>query len=54
MNEMPITLVTDPQEPGHLYAGLTDGGVRFSPDHGETWEKLPFDLGVIYRTMIVI
>jgi hypothetical protein len=54
MNKMPIALVTDPQEPGHLYAGLTNGGVRFSQDYGDTWEKLPFDLGVIYRTMIVI
>jgi hypothetical protein len=54
MSEMPIVLQTDPQEPGHLYAGLTDGGVRFSQDQGETWEKLPFDLGVIYRSMILI
>jgi hypothetical protein len=51
---MPIVLLSNPQEPGHLYAGLTNGSARFSPDHGDTWEKLPFDLGVIYRTMILI
>ena len=52
--QMPIALVTDPAAPGHLYAGLTFGTVWHSADYGDTWQKLPFNLGRIWRTMLVI
>ena len=52
--QMPIALVTDPAVPGHLYAGLTYGDVWHSPDYGDTWQKLPFSLQRIWRSMVVI
>jgi hypothetical protein len=32
MRRMPIALITDPNAPGHLYAGTTNGDVWHSPD----------------------
>jgi hypothetical protein len=52
--DMPYALLTDPAAPGHLYAGLSHGEVWFSPDHGETWEQLPLNLGGIHRTLIML
>lgn len=52
--QMPIALVTDPAEPGHLYAGLTYGDVWHSADYGDSWQKLPFSLGRIWRAMILV
>ncbi len=52
--QMPIALVTDPAAPGHLYAGLTYGDVWHSADYGDSWQKLPFNLGRIWRSMILI
>ncbi len=52
--QLPIALVTDPSAPGHLYAGLTYGDVWHSSDYGDKWQKLPFSLGRIWRSMIVI
>lgn len=55
--EHPITvsvnaLVTHPDFPGRLYAGLKNGDVWQSNDYGETWNKLPFNLGGVNRTMV--
>jgi len=52
--QLPIALVTDPSAPGHLYAGLTYGDVWHSVDYGDNWQKLPFSMGRIWRSMIVI
>lgn len=52
--QMPIALVTDPAAPGHLYAGLTYGDVWHSADYGDSWQKLPFNLGRIWRSMILV
>jgi photosystem II stability/assembly factor-like uncharacterized protein len=52
--QMPIALVTDPSAPGHLYAGLTYGDVWHSADYGDSWQKLPFNLGGIWRSMIIV
>ncbi len=54
LSQMPISLVTDPTAPGHLYAGLTYGDVWHSSDYGDSWQKLPFSLQRIWRSMIVI
>ncbi|UCG23891.1 MAG: hypothetical protein JSW55_17430 [Chloroflexota bacterium] len=52
--QLPIALVTDPAAPGHLYAGLTYGDVWHSTDYGDKWQKLPFSLGRIWRSMIIM
>lgn len=54
LRSMPIALVTAPNQPGQLYAGLTNGQVWHSADYGETWQKLPFDLPPIRRSMILV
>ena len=51
---MAYTLVTDPEHPGHLYAGLSTGDVWHSDDFGDTWQQLPFNLGSIERMMIIV
>lgn len=52
--QMPMALVTDPSAPGHLYAGLSYGAVWHSADYGDSWQQLPFDLGRVWRSMIII
>jgi hypothetical protein len=54
LSHMPYALLTDPAAPGHLYAGLSSGEVWHSADHGEHWRQLPFSLGGIHRTMILV
>jgi hypothetical protein len=54
MSQMPIALVTDPTAPGHLYAGTTNGDVWHSPDYGDNWQQMPFNLKGIWRSMIII
>jgi hypothetical protein len=51
---MPYSLITRAAEPGSLYAGLANGDVWHSADRGESWTRLPFSLGAIHRTMILI
>jgi hypothetical protein len=45
MTHMAYALVTDPDRPSHLYAGLADGSVWHSEDRGDSWTRLPEDLG---------
>lgn len=45
MIHMPLTLVTDPAAPGHLYAGTTAGEVWHTCDHGDNWARLAFRFG---------
>ena len=49
-------LVTLPNEPGHLYAGLTNGNVWHSADYGDTWEQLPFKINLqrMWFSLLVI
>ena len=54
LDYMAYALLTDPDEPGALYAGLSSGDVWCSADHGDRWERLPFSLGGIHRTLIRI
>jgi photosystem II stability/assembly factor-like uncharacterized protein len=51
---MPYALLTDPVAPGRVYAGLSNGDVWHSPDHGDHWQQLPFNLGAIHRAMIML
>lgn len=50
---MAYTLLTDPHNPGHVYAGMSDGDVWHSQDHGDVWTKLPVNLGHIWRTLVL-
>lgn len=54
LDYMPYALLTDPAAPGHLYAGLSNGDVWHSFDHGDTWGKLPFNLKSINRSMVMV
>jgi photosystem II stability/assembly factor-like uncharacterized protein len=54
IDHMPYALLTDPSAPGHLYAGLSNGDVWHSTDSGDSWQRLPFNLGRIHRTMIAL
>ena len=52
LNYMAYALITDPDAPGHLYAGLSNGDVWHSTNHGDTWKRPPFNLKGIHRTLI--
>jgi len=52
LNSMPYALLTDPASPGHVYAGLANGDVWYSADHGDAWELMPFNLGSIQCSLI--
>jgi BNR/Asp-box repeat len=54
LDHMAYSLVTDPESPGHLYAGLSNGDVWHTVDYGDHWQQLPFNLGNIYITMIML
>jgi hypothetical protein len=54
LDYMAYALLTDPHAPGHLYAGLANGEVWHTADYGDSWAKLPINLGKIHYTMILI
>ena len=54
LDHMPYALLTDPQAPGHLYAGLSNGKVWHSADYGESWQQLPLSLKAIDRSLIML
>ncbi len=54
LNYMAYALLTDPAAPGHLYAGLSNGDVWHSTDHGDLWMHLSLNLGGIHRTLVML
>jgi photosystem II stability/assembly factor-like uncharacterized protein len=54
LKNMPYALLTDPSEPGHVYAGLSNGDVWCSKDMGDAWEQLPFNMNSIHRSLIML
>jgi hypothetical protein len=54
LDYMAYALITDQNAPGHIYVGLSNGDVWHSVDYGDSWQKLPFNLSRIHRTMILI
>jgi hypothetical protein len=52
LNYMPYAILTSPNEPGRVYAGLSNGDVWHSPDQGDTWERLPLRMPGNNRPMI--
>ena len=53
MSQMPRALVTVAESPGHLYVGTTYGDVWHTADYGDSWRRLPFDLGGGLSMLIV-
>jgi hypothetical protein len=51
---MPYSVISDVEVRGLLYAGMADGTIWQSPDHGETWTKLPVDMGAVQRVIVRI
>jgi len=51
---MAYALVPDPGCSGRLYAGLANGDIWQTDDFGDTWTKLPVNLGGIHRVMILV
>jgi photosystem II stability/assembly factor-like uncharacterized protein len=54
LNHMPYALLTDPTVPGHVYAGLSNGEVWHSTNHGDTWRQLNVSLKRIHRTLLLL
>jgi photosystem II stability/assembly factor-like uncharacterized protein len=54
LKHMPVALVTIPGAPGQLYAGLTNGDVWHSGDHGDTWQKYPFNLKGMRSSLVIV
>ncbi len=41
------SIIVDPRDPGHLYFGMSGGGVHESLDHGRTWRLLISGMEVV-------
>lgn len=54
LTETPTALTTVPGESGHLYAGLKNGDVWHTDDHGDSWTKLPFSFEGIWFSPLVL
>ena len=51
---MPYALVTDPGEPGALYAGMSSGEIWYSGDRGDSWARLPLQMPKIRQALVII
>jgi len=51
-DSMPYALLADPDAPGHIYAGTSDGTIFATRDLGDGWERLDLQLPAIHRTLI--
>lgn len=54
LDYMAYALEIDPKAPGHLYAGLANGDVWHTADHGDTWTQLPLNLNAIHTHMLIL
>ena len=54
LRQTPTALATLPGAPGHLYAGLHAGDVMHTTNHGDTWQRLSFNLGGIWFGMLLV
>ncbi len=52
LDHMAYALVTVPDAPGHLYAGLSNGDIWRTTDYGDHWRQLPFSLGRIQYSLV--
>ena len=54
LDYMAYALITDQNQSGHLYAGLANGDVWHTGNYGDSWDRLPLNLGGIHHSMIMI
>ena len=54
LDYMAYALLTDPGSPGHLYAGLSNGDIWHSTDHGDSWGQLPVNVKGIHQALIAL
>lgn len=54
LDALAVSLVSSHEQPGQLYAGLSNGEVWFTEDHGDQWRKLEVDLRGIWHQLIVL
>lgn len=54
MDYLAYALVTLPDAPGELYAGLANGEIWHTADYGDRWEKLSFNMGSVRGKMLVL
>lgn len=54
LNHMAYALVTLPGAPGHLYAGLSNGDVWQTTDYGEHWRQMPFNVGRVHYSLVIL
>jgi hypothetical protein len=54
LDHLPARLLTDPSAPAHLYAGLTNGDIWFSSNHGDDWHRLPVNLEGIWDQLVML
>ena len=47
-------LVTLSGAPGHLYAGLVNGEVWHTADYGANWRQMPFNLGAVWFSLLIV
>ena len=52
LDHMPYALVTHPDRPGQVIAGLAHGQVWHSADHGDSWHRLTIELGGVRRALV--
>jgi hypothetical protein len=53
LDYMAYGLITDPDAPGHLYAGLSNGEIWESTNYGDRWQCLPVNLGRIHTLVMI-
>jgi photosystem II stability/assembly factor-like uncharacterized protein len=53
LDHMPYALLTEPDAPGHIYAGLSNGHLWHSDNYGDRWAKMPVSLGRIQHSLIM-
>ena len=51
---MAYALLTDPEIPGYLVAGLSNGDLWHTADYGDSWEKLPLNLGQLRSAILLV
>jgi photosystem II stability/assembly factor-like uncharacterized protein len=54
LDHMPYALIADPGDPGHVYCGLANGHIWHSADRGDTWTRMPIEMGAIERSLVAL
>jgi hypothetical protein len=54
LDHLPTALITVPGKPGHVYAGLSNGDIWFSEDHGDDWNREDVNLKGIWHQLVML